>query len=275
MPSDVSTVGSDQGKVLPAGRASWLSALVASIEKPLMVVGFCAIWQLSAWLGLINTIILPPPTVVLAAFADLIVSGALILDILTSLKRVLIGFAVASIVGLVLGLACARVPILYRMAQPLIESLRPISPIAWIPMAVLWFGLGDTSAAFLIFLGVFFPMYTNTFLGFSSVDIQYVRASQVLGFSRFQFFTDVLIRFALPYIFAGMRIGLGFGWMCVVAAEMLGANSGLGYMIQLNRVIFEVPNIIVGMITIGLIGYAINEIMQWLETKLLPWVQRE
>ena len=244
------------------------------LEKLLVIFGFCALWQLLASLGLLNTVIIPSPIVVLKAFKTLLSVGGLPQDIIASLIRVFYGFSAATIIGIALGFFCARINIVCRLAMPLVETIRPISPIAWIPIAILWFGLGDKSAAFLIFIGSVFPIFTNTFLGFSSVDLLYIRAAQVLGFGRFQVFYDVLLRFSLPYIFAGIRIGLGVGWMCVVAAEMMGARNGLGYMIQLNRVIFEIPNIVVGMITIGIIGFVINEIMRVVEAWLLPWAEQ-
>jgi NitT/TauT family transport system permease protein/sulfonate transport system permease protein len=184
------------------------------------------------------------------------------------------GFTMAALIGITLGLVCARVQLVARLTLPLVETIRPISPIAWIPIAVLWFGLGDRPAAFLIYIGAFFPIFTNAFLGFSAVELRYVRAAQVLGFGRLQFFRDVLLMSALPYLFAGLRIGFGVGWMCVDESEMMGARNGLGYMIQMNRVVFEIPNILVGMITIGLIGFVVNELMRVLEARLLPWVGR-
>lgn len=269
MASSVPVVGSEN-RVRSPLKVLWALFLGGGPgEKIVVIVAFCIAWQLVA--TFLETQVIPAPLAVAGAFYELMRAGTLLNDILTSLTRVFVGFLVAGTAGIVVGLACARVRSLHRLIQPIVECLRPIPPIAWIPLAVLWFGLGDASAVFLIALGVFFPIFTNTFLGFSSIDDQYVRAARVLGFGRWQFFADVLVRFAAPYIFAGARIGLGFGWMCVVAAEMLGATSGLGYMIQLNRVVFEVPNIIAGMITIGLIGFGINELMDRLEVRLLPW----
>lgn len=244
------------------------------LEKLAVILGFCVVWQLLAVAGILNPIITPPPTAVLKAFQELLANGALIQDVLASVRRVLLGFMAASVIGVALALICARVKLVSRLVMPLVETIRPISPIAWIPIAILWFGLGDRPAAFLIYIGAFFPIFTNAFLGFSSVELRYIRAAQVLGFGRVQFFTDVLLRSALPYLFAGLRVGLGVGWMCVVAAEMMGARNGLGYMIQMNRVVFEIPNILAGMITIGIIGFAVNEAMRTLEHRLLPWVGR-
>lgn len=248
------------------------TAVTTRLEKLAVIAGFCIVWQLLATIGVLNPIITPPPTAVLKAFTELLASGALTQDVLASVRRVLLGFMAASVVAVGLGLICARIGLVSRLVMPLVETIRPISPIAWIPIAILWFGLGDRPAAFLIYIGAFFPIFTNAFLGFSSVDLRYVRAAQVLGFGRVQFFTDVLLLSALPYLFAGLRIGLGVGWMCVVAAEMMGARNGLGYMIQMNRVVFEIPNILVGMITIGIIGFTANEAMRSLERRLLPWV---
>lgn len=255
----------------------WLpsyAGILARGEKAAVIIAFCGVWQLLAVVGILNPVITPPPTAVLMAFKELLTTGALIQDIAASVKRVAMGFAAAALIGTTLGLIAARVAWIARLVLPLVETIRPISPIAWIPMAILWFGLGDRPAAFLIYIGAFFPIFTNAFLGFSSIEHRYVLAAQVLGFGRWQFLTDVLLMSALPYLFAGLRIGFGVGWMCVVAAEMMGARNGLGYMIQVNRVLFEIPNILVGMITIGLIGFGVNELMRVLENRLLPWVGR-
>ena len=181
------------------------------------------------------------------------------------------GFGLAVCVAVPLGLWMGWVRGAFSTLNPLVQILRPISPIAWIPIAILWFGLGDKPALFIIFLGSFFPIFTNTYVGFRSVAPIHIQAAQCLGAGRWLFFRKVLFPSALPYILTGMRIGLGFGWMCVIAAEMIAATSGLGYMIQLARNLMETERIFGGMIVIGIVGFAMNQAMLFLEHRLTPW----
>jgi len=148
--------------------------------------------------------------------------------------------------------------------------IRPISVIAWIPIAILWFGLGDRSAWFLIFLGSFFPIFTNTYFGVRSVQPIHIQVAQCLGAGRWLFLREVLPS-ALPYILSGMRIGLGTGWTCVIAAELITASSGLGYMIQVARAMIETEKVLGGMVIIGAIGFAMNYLMGAIERRLTLW----
>jgi ABC-type nitrate/sulfonate/bicarbonate transport system permease component len=152
-----------------------------------------------------------------------------------------------------------------------IEFLRPIPPIAWIPLAIFWFGIGNLSAGFIVFLGAFFPVFVNSHVGIRSVERVHIEAALTLGASRKLLITDVLIPAAIPHLLAGIRIGLGFGWMAVVAAELIAANSGLGYDIGLNRNLLRTDRILAGMATIGFIGYGMNLGMERLGRLLLPW----
>ena len=235
---------------------------------------FFLIWQALSVIGVLNPQFIPSPVEIVKKFFELMLQNNFAIDILQSVKRVLIGFIVAGVFGIISGIVCGMYKQVYNSLNPIIEIFRPIPPIAWTPLAILWFGLGDSPAFFLVFLGAFFPIFTNTYLGISSLDEIYRRAAFSLGSSRKLFITDVLIPSALPNIFAGLKIGLGVGWMVVIIAEMVGAQSGLGYMIQLNRIILEIPGVIVGMITIGCIGFVMNKFMVSLESLLIPWKQK-
>lgn len=192
------------------------------------------------------------------------------LNIAASLQRILVGFSVACIVGIPLGLILAYDNRL-EFLKFYIELLRPIPPIAWIPIAIIIFGLGDPSAYFIVFLGAFFPIFTNTYFGAVSIPKIYKNVASSFEISKVKYFTRILFFFTLPYIFAGLKIGIGMAWMSVIAAELIGSQSGLGYFIQLNRLLLQTDNIIIGMMLIGVIGYLLQKITEVLEKKLIPW----
>ena len=242
------------------GRRWWLVAVLV------------AAWQLMSVLGLSNERLLPAPVAIFEAFVSLTAAGSLPRDALASVARVLSGFALAAALGTGLGATLALSPALALPARTVVEILRPIPPIAWIPLAVLWFGLGTPSAVFIVSVGAFFPVFINTFEGVSKVPVAYVNAARCLGAGRRLLLTDVLLPASLPHVLTGLRIGLGIAWTSVIAAELVGAQSGLGYMIQLNRILLRTDNVVVGMITIGLIGFAMNALTHRLEPYLVPWV---
>jgi ABC-type nitrate/sulfonate/bicarbonate transport system permease component/ABC-type nitrate/sulfonate/bicarbonate transport system ATPase subunit len=226
-------------------------------------------WELIV--RLTNNQLVPPPSLVFQAIGELAKSNVLFQDCLYSLKRVVLGFSIAALTGVTIGFCLGLSPIFKAAFQPLIELLRPIPPIAWIPIAIAIFGIGDGSACFVIFIGAFYPIVTNTFLGVSEVSELYLEAAQLLGASRWRILREVIFPAALPSIFAGLRIGLGVAWMCVVAAEMIAARSGLGYEIQLNRQLLQLDRVGAGMVVIGIIGVSMQRLMVLLEGKLIYW----
>lgn len=182
------------------------------------------------------------------------------------------GFTMAAGLGIVLAFGLGMLRAFGVLVMPVLELLRPIPPIAWIPVAMTVFGLGDPSADFVIFIGAFYPILTNTLLGVTSVAPSHLDAAKLLGASPWRTLKQVIWPSSLPSIFAGLRVGLGFAWMCVVAAEMVAASSGLGYEIQLNRQLLRMDRVVAGMMAIGLIGFLMNRAMQYLEQACLPWL---
>lgn len=227
-------------------------------------------WQALAELGIINANLLPPPTRVAAEFWQQIRTGVLIENCLGSLGRILAGFAIASLVGVVLGvmLGMHRGP---GSLSLLIDLLRPIPPIAWIPIAILWFGLGNRSAIFIVSVGAFFPIFVNTYAGIRSVNQAHINAARCLGARQWLMITEILIPAASPTILTGLRIGAGIAWTSVIAAEMVGTHEGLGYAIQLNRTMLQTEAVIVGMLTIGIIGWGMNVVLAGIERYLTRW----
>jgi NitT/TauT family transport system permease protein len=199
------------------------------------------------------------------------VSGELITDAIGSLYRVIVGFLVGAALALPLGLAMGASRIAHAWLNPLFQLLRPIPPIAYIPMSMLWFGLGNAPAFFLIALGAFFPVLMNTIAGVRQVDGIYLRAARNLGAGGTTMFLRVILPAAVPYILTGMRVGIGTAFIVVIVAEMIAVNNGLGFRISEARDNFWSDKVIAGMITIGLLGLAIDVGMNKLNNYLLRW----
>jgi ABC-type nitrate/sulfonate/bicarbonate transport system permease component len=247
----------------------------AKLLFPVMIL---VLWQGCSALGLLPPRSVPSPARILAAVAELAASGlpqgnTLALHCLASLQRVAAGFVLALCLAVPLGILCGWSRSLRDMLTPIIETIRPIPPLAWIPLAILWFGIGLKSAAFIIFLGCFFPILLSTLSGVLSVDPVLVNAAKTLGATPRQIFLHVLLPGSTPSIYTGLRIGLGIGWMTLVAAEFTGVKSGygLGYMIMTARDIQRPDLVIAGMAVIGLTGFLLDSLLRLLETRALRW----
>jgi len=219
------------------------------------------------------SVVFPTPWQVVTGTIELIRDGTLWEHIGASLFRVGSGFGLAVIVAVPLGLWMGWVRGAYVTLNPLFQMLRPISPIAWIPIAILWFGVGNLSPIFLIFISSVFPMVVQTTAGVHTIEKRYLRAAANFGVSRATLFRQVVIPAVLPQIIVGMRIGLGVAWLVVVAAEMIALRSGLGYLIIDSRNAGNRYDLVVaGMIIIGLIGLLLDGLMRLLEgLKVVRW----
>lgn len=192
--------------------------------------------------------------------------GVLLHHVAASLMRVAVGYFGAVALAIPLGVAMGWYQPIHRALNPVIQMLRPISPIAWIPLAILWFGVGNTSPIFLIFLSSFFPMVVGTIAGVHAVERQYIRAAQNFGISGLRLLQHVVVPAAMAQIVTGMRIGLGVAWLVVVAAEMVAIDSGLGYLIIDSRNAGNRYDLVVAaMVIIGVIGFCLDLLMRRLE----------
>jgi NitT/TauT family transport system permease protein len=218
------------------------------------------------------SVIFPTPWQVVAGVVELVRDGTLVEHIAASLFRVAAGFGLAVVFALPLGLWMGWVRGAFDTLNPIFQILRPISPIAWIPIAILWFGVGNASPIFLIFISSVFPMVVQTTAGVHTIERRYLQAAENFGVSRYTLFTQVVIPAVLPQIIVGMRIGLGVAWLVVVAAEMIALRSGLGYLIIDSRNAGNRYDLVIaGMIIIGLIGLMLDGMMRLLEG--LKWVK--
>jgi NitT/TauT family transport system permease protein len=244
----------------------------ARIVPPMVViVAIIALWW---WVvARDDSAIFPTPWAVVTGAWELAADGTLFEHIGASLMRVGIGFGLALVVAIPLGLFMGWVTPAYRTLNPLFQMLRPISPIAWIPLAILWFGVGNLSPVFLIFISSVFPMIVQTTSGVHTIDRRYLRAAANFGVPRSVLFRQVVIPAVLPEIIIGMRIGIGVAWLVVVAAEMIALHSGLGYLIMDSRNAGNRYDLVVAsMIIIGLIGLLLDGMTRLLERlKTVKW----
>ena len=195
--------------------------------------------------------------------------------ILTSLERVGIAFALATALGVPLGLLLGWSPTVKEYVFPVFEVLRPIPILAWVPLAIIMFSGSESPVVFLTFLASFFATTLNTLLGVRSIEPSYVLAARCLGASRAQVFRHVIIPGALPFIFTGLQISVGVAWFSLVAAEMVSGQFGLGYLINTSYTMVQYPTIVIGMMTLGLVGYATSAAVRLVGDQLMLWRRRE
>ena len=191
--------------------------------------------------------------------------------ILSSLRRVLLAVFFATLIGLPLGLAMGWSRKVNAFVAPIFEFLRPIPPIAWIPLVILWFGVGEVSKVFLVTLGAYVPILMNTVTGVKMVPPVLLNVGRIYKASNVQVLREIVLPAALPAIFAGVKTAVSSGWMIVLAAEMMASRSGVGFLINRGMEAYDVAMIIVGMCIIGVVGYLISIVLTFLERRLCPW----
>ncbi len=253
-----------------------LARLRGPLERLLLPVGFLLLWELASgplapalWPRLPEA--LPAPSRVLADGWVMLSSGDLPGHIATSLARVTGGVLAAALVAIPVGCLIGLSMLFEDLLDPVVEFFRPIPPPAWIPLGILWFGIGNTQNMFITFLGAFFPIVLNTIAAVRGIDRALVWGALTLGGSRRQILREIVLPGALPLVLTGLRIGLGVGWMALVAAELMAARSGLGFLIQSARYALLPERVILGMVVIGLLGVTMNRAMRALERRLTPW----
>lgn len=219
--------------------------------------------------------IMPGPFTVLLAFFNSFTRNIgqynIMQHAMFSLTRVLIAYTAASLIGILLGLLMGRVRLIEAIFRPFYEVIRPIPPIAWISLSILWFGLGEMTKYFIIFLSAFASITYTTFSGSRAVDPTIIGAAKMLGANDVQVFTTVVMPASVPYIFSGMQVALGTSWATVVAAEMVRSSEGVGWIIVSGMEINNITQILVGIIAIGIMGYLLATILRQIEKALCAW----
>lgn len=236
-----------------------------------LLVLIIAVWQIASNMGLLNPLTLPSPSRILKTFISLIKKGTLQNNLLISSRRVLTGYAIAAISAVVLGILIGLSARFKRMTDLIIQILKPIPPISWIPLVILWFGIGEEGKVFLIFIGSFFTILVNVVDGIRRIDVKLVELSNAMVIPKLKYVFQVVIPYAAPNIFTGLRTGLGQSWMCVVAAELVASSTGLGYMIMYARQFGQTDVVIVGMLMIGIIGKIMDSVLMAVEKAVIRW----
>jgi ABC-type nitrate/sulfonate/bicarbonate transport system permease component len=229
----------------------------------------CIWYAISLWVG--NHVILPTPLAVAEQFVALLRNGEIAQNAAVSLWRLAVSYAIAGVVGIGLGIVMGLSALLDDLLDPIVEILRPISGIAWIPLALFIFGVGDTLPIFIMTYVAVFPFLLNTVAGVRATDPTLVRAARTLGVGRSTILRHVVLPSALPHILTGARIAGGLVWMALVAAELLGAPSGLGFAIEWYRELLMTPKVIAFIIVISILGYLTDRGLRALQRWLTPW----
>jgi NitT/TauT family transport system permease protein/taurine transport system permease protein len=226
------------------------------------------IWQLLSTF-IFNPFLIPPPLEVIRTAIPMIMSGEIFADVSISMSRILVGFFSGSLIGVIFGVLLGRIRVLHDLLDPIMELLRYLSPTAMIPIAVIWFGIGELSKYFLIFWGTFFIVLINTTAGVWRAPITRQRAAECLGANRLQIFLMVIIPSAVPYIVTGMRVAMASSFMSIIPAEILAADSGIGYLLQKSSMLLQTNRIFVALLTICVLGFAVDRLFRFFVQRVL------
>jgi sulfonate transport system permease protein len=250
---------------------SWRSLPWQQVAPWLVPISLIVVWQVLSQLGLISTRILPAPSQILEATIRMTLSGELLQNVSISLYRALMGFLIGGSIGLGLGVLNG----LFRPAELLLDSslqmIRNIPHLALIPLVILWFGIDDRARIFLVVLGVFFPIYINTFAGIRAIDPNLLEMGRVYGLRPRQLFWQIVLPGALPNMLVGLRYALGLMWLTLIVAETIAANSGIGYMAMNAREFLQTDVVVMSILLYALLGKLADSIVRVLEHWWLPW----
>jgi len=253
---------------MPSPTMRLLARAAGTLPFIVAAVVIVVVWQLVVTLTRPDPSVLPPPIDVLATFGQLIGNGELATDTAYSLARVCAAWLLSAVIAVPLGLLMGTSRSIENIVNPFVELLRPISPLAWIPMAILWFGIGESGKVFVVVIGAFFPVLLNTVVGVKSVDPALLHAGEVFGCNtRFALFRRVVVPASMPAVVVGLRIGFGTGWAAIIAAELVAAQSGLGYLIANGMDVLRADQVLVGMIVIGLLGLLFDTFFRFLQRR--------
>jgi sulfonate transport system permease protein len=230
-----------------------------------------ALWEGAAQAGLIHDYTMPSPEKVMKTAIELLADGTLVGNMFISVVRVIEGFLIAFIVALIIGIATGLFPKFETVTDFTLQILKPIPPIAWIPLAILWFGIEETSKIYIIFIGAFFPIFLNTVDGIKNIDKKYIELAKAYEVSKWKVIRQIVLPGALPFIMTGVRVGLGSAWICVVAAEMIAATRGVGYMLMDGRSLARPDMVILGMLIIGIIGKLMDDGLKKISKRIIRW----
>lgn len=230
---------------------------------------FLFIWQCVIWIGDYQPILLPGPLLVAESIWQFIITGEIFSNLGISLFRFIVGFGFAVIVGVPVGFLLGRSNALFDAIEPLFQLIRPVSPIAWSPFVVLWFGIGSLPAMAIIFIAAFFPIVFNTIKGIRNVEPQYLKIASNLNLKGWSLYRNILFPGAFKHIMGGIHMAVGTSWIFLVSGEMIGAQSGLGFLIVDSRNMLNLEDVLSAIFFIGVFGFLIDRLISYLEKMIL------
>lgn len=229
------------------------------------------VWDIAGRVGLIESYLLPSPTRIVQEITKMASNGTLFEHIGITFGRVAFGFSLGTIFAVILGAAVGYFNLIEKIVDPMIQAFRSIPALAWVPLFILWMGIGESSKVTLIAVGVFFPVYINIVAGIRGVDRKLIEVGKIYGFTAGETLRRILLPAALPSFLTGLRTGVGLGWMFVVAAEIMGASKGLGYLLIVGQNTYSPELIIASIVLFAVIGKVTDSLLKKLEEKLLGW----
>lgn len=260
------------GQVVPVvDRTHALHRRRHPVARVVGLLGLLVLWETLTRTGWVPALFLPSPVAVLAAGVEMLVSGELATHVATSLGRILLGFALGALGGVAVGLAVGVSGLAEAVGTPLIAATFPIPKIAMLPLLILWLGIGEASKVAVITLGVFFPMAINTYTGVRHADPLLLRAAASFGAGRWSLIRKVMLPSALPMIFAGLKLGAGTALLLLVAAEMIAAGSGIGFLVLNAQNLMETTKLMVGIVLLSALGLLSHWALVRLERRCVPW----
>jgi len=259
---------SKKGELLMKRFTKWLKQNSLALVIPVLIVLF---WEGAGRAGMISATFLPKPSAIFEVLIELLSSGELLHHLGVSMVRVAEGFIIGATLGVLVGIQMALVKNLRTAVSLIFGLLRPVPVIAWIPLLILWMGIDEGSKITVIAIGSFWTVLVNVVEGIRSVDKKYLEVATILEKNRKTLITKVILPAALPAIFTGVRVGIDVAWRSVVAAELIAASSGIGYMIMYARELSQIDVVLIGVLSIGVTGIIIEQLLKILEKRLLRW----
>lgn len=258
----------EKKETVKAGRSSKLQPILLGAALPIILI---AVWEILSRTGVVPAYQLPAPSVILETILGLAADGSLWGHIGITVYRVFFGFLIGTVFAVILGSVVGLYGKAEQIFDPMIQAFRSIPSLAWVPLFILWMGIGEPSKVTMIAVGVFFPVYLNVVSGIGGVDRKLIEVGKMYGLNTFQLIKRVILPASLPSFLTGLRSGLGLGWMFVVAAELMGASTGLGYLLVLGQNTLSPETILASIVLFAIIGKLSDWLLKTVEEKSLHW----
>ncbi len=243
------------------------------LHPAISIIVFLIAWEVLARQGFVHISLFPPPTTVLFAINEMMLSGELVRDFQASVGRVILGFVFGGIAGVVFGLLTGRVQAINNYLTPLVQIFRPLPPVAIIPLVIVWFGIGELSKVFSIAFAVFFPVWINSHIGAKEVPQVFIWGARTLGIKGWHIISKVIFPGALPFIIAGLRSGVAIAFVMVFVSELAGASSGIGYQISVSHLAYRIDRMIGALFILGFMGAVSDFLLIKLTQIFFPWLK--